>query len=128
MSNMTNIIEYNTENYIRYLDINKVRWFVNDCTIWQLSSVIRKKLNVVKLSFNDKFCQSIDLLLHLENLEELIFGMGFNKNIDKLQNLKKLKSLTFGFFFNQKIDIVQYLPNLEKLKFGNSFNNNIEPL
>ncbi len=118
------------------------------------SSDVRDLTNLKKISFGEKFDQSIDFLKDLKALESVTLGgFRFNQSMEVLKNLPNLTYLAFGQVrtgnidflgksknftnlthllfgphFNRPIDALKTLENLTFINFGQYFNQSIEPL
>jgi len=79
-----------------------------------------------RLTFGDKFYQSIEKVALPSGLQSLTFGYMFNHSMEKVALPPGLQSLTFGYEFNQSMEKVALPSGLQNLKFGYMFNQSME--
>ena len=91
------------------------KWIVNNCTNEMLLDIEMKKLNIVHLSFDFRFNNTIDVLSNFHKLESVKFGNNFNKSVEPLIGLPKLKKIIFGL----TLDIFAHMDDIIILFYTN---------
>jgi hypothetical protein len=88
-----------------YHKIPDTEWRIEECNNELIQECIDKKLNLVEISFDDEFNQSIKTLHKIANLKRITFGWKFNQSIKVLSKCTQLEQIAFDYSFNKSIEL-----------------------
>ena len=82
--------------------------------------------SLAKLSFEETFNQSLDLVTLPSSLQSLSFGSDFNQSLERVTLPSNLQNLSLSRDFNRSLEQVTLPSSLQSLSFGHCFNQSLE--